>query len=84
MSRLYRPLIRLPQLRVLELVVGRLHPSVDTYWQLATASELRTFSPSLRELVFWKGHDRHRWVYVERDADFVLAPQEDYLPWGGV
>ncbi|KAF8580636.1 hypothetical protein K439DRAFT_1636876 [Ramaria rubella] len=84
-TRLHKPLIRLPELHTLELVVSHIHPSVDSYWELATASELRIFSTSLRELVFYKGYDRHRWVWVESESDFVLAPPQDQYPhWGGL
>jgi hypothetical protein len=84
-TRIYRPLLRLADLHTLEFVVSHIHPSVDSYWELAMASEFRTFSQSLRELVFWQAYDRHRWIWLEQEGDFVLAaPQDPYPPWGGL
>ncbi|KAF8519702.1 hypothetical protein JB92DRAFT_3141670 [Gautieria morchelliformis] len=83
-TRIYKPLLRLPELHILEFVVSHIHPPVDSYWELSMACEFRTFSPSLRELVFWQGYDRHRWIWLEHEVDFVLAAQEPYPIWGGV
>lgn len=56
-------IMRLPEIRSIELDITHWMPSPMTSAQRALASELKTFNPALRLVFFWINHSRTRWLW---------------------
>jgi hypothetical protein len=58
--------MRIPALRSLELSVGHWSPFTPGVPGLrALAAEIKTYCPKMRQIVFWLGSHRVRWLYVD-------------------
>ncbi|GJJ15375.1 hypothetical protein Clacol_009651 [Clathrus columnatus] len=72
-TRIYKALLRLHELRTLEVIVSHLRPPVDKTWILTTAFEFRIYGAALTTIVFWKEYDSFRCFWNEEEHDFVMA-----------
>ncbi|KAI9068735.1 hypothetical protein FKP32DRAFT_1561039 [Trametes sanguinea] len=75
--RLYRSLMKLPALTVIELDVGTLDPPPNEHFQRIILLELRTYCPKLQQVVFWMASHRFHWF--PRDGHWVFIHQTNRI-----
>ncbi|KAG6853466.1 hypothetical protein C0991_004140 [Blastosporella zonata] len=83
---IYQSLIRMHSLTTIQLEVSSWSPPPDPRAQRSIASEVRTFCPSVRHVIFWLGATRHRWFYGHQwnsSVEMHQYPQFDTM-WTAV
>ncbi|KAH6907654.1 hypothetical protein BKA70DRAFT_360968 [Coprinopsis sp. MPI-PUGE-AT-0042] len=64
-------LMRLPDIRSVEIDITHWMPTPILSAQRALASELKTFNPTLRLVFFWINHNKIRWLWNETKETWV-------------
>ncbi|KDQ26152.1 hypothetical protein PLEOSDRAFT_1107018 [Pleurotus ostreatus PC15] len=83
--RLTSALLRLPHLWAVEIDVSSWEPQPpNLFAQRAFAATMRTYAPSLRNVIFWVGEQKWLWkvMLTEVDADGNGAVGDEMGKWG--